>query len=179
MSSAEPAAYHWLRTGDEVFPAMLSAIDESRSSVCLEIYIFARGTLGERFREALVRAQQRGVRVQVLVDGVGSLALPGDFWDLLRGAGGEVRWFNPVALNRFWFRNHRKLLVCDGRIAFVGGFNIAPEYEGDGVRSGWCDLGLRLTGPLVAELAVSFEEMFARAVRRQEIHGMAGRADSP
>jgi cardiolipin synthase A/B len=156
-------ACHWLRTGGEVFPAMLAAIDAAQSSVCLEIYIFARGALGERFRGALVRAQQRGVRVRVLVDGVGSLELPDDFWQLLRDARGEVRWFNPVTLKRFWFRNHRKLLVCDERIAFVGGFNIAPEYEGDGVHSGWRDLGLRLEGPLAGELAASFEEMFARA----------------
>jgi cardiolipin synthase A/B len=142
---------------------MLSAIDESRTSVCLEIYIFAKGTLGERFLGALVRAQQRGVRVRVMVDGMGSLALSEGFWGPLQSAGGEMRWFNPVALNRFLFRNHRKLLVCDGRIAFVGGFNIAPEYEGDGVKSGWCDLGLRVEGPLAAVLEVSFEEMFARS----------------
>jgi cardiolipin synthase len=101
--------------------------------------------------------------VRVLLDGMGSLALSDDFWGLLRSAGGTVRWFNPVALKRLWFRDHRKLLVCDGRIAFVGGFNIAPEYEGDGVRSGWCDLGLRIEGPLAAELVLSFDEMFARA----------------
>ena len=56
----------------------------------------------------------------------------------------------------------RKLLVCDA-IAFVGGFNIAPEYEGDGINCGWCDLGLRLEGPLVTELSRSFDEMFSRA----------------
>ena len=71
--------------------------------------------------------------------------------------------FNPLALNRLSIRNHRKLLVCDDQVAFVGGFNIAPEYEGDGVKCGWCDVGLKLTGPLAAQLASSFDEMFARA----------------
>jgi cardiolipin synthase len=84
-------------------------------------------------------------------------------WHPLTDAGGEVRWFNPLSLNRLGIRNHRKLLVCDGFEAFVGGFNIAPEYEGDGVTCGWCDLGLRVEGPLVAQLAQSFQEMFARA----------------
>jgi cardiolipin synthase len=55
------------------------------------------------------------------------------------------------------------LLVCDDRIAIVGGFNVAPEYEGDGVTRGWCDLGISLSGPLVKELEASFQEMFARA----------------
>jgi cardiolipin synthase len=162
-STAIQTACQWLRTGDEIFPAMLAAIDAARSSVCLEVYTFAPGRLGERFRDALVRAQRRGARVRVLVDALGSVGLPNDFWRPLRSVGGEARWFNPIALTRFWFRNHRKLLVCDGRVAFVGGFNIAPEYEGDGIRSGWRDLGLKLEGPLATQLVSSFDEMFARA----------------
>lgn len=168
-SIATQTAWQWLRTGDEVFPAMLAAIDSARSSVCLEIYIFAPGPLGERFREALVRAQRRGAQVQVLIDAFGSMGLPDGFWAPLRAVGGEARWFNPVGLMRFWFRNHRKLLVCDGQVAVVGGFNIAPEYAGDGVRSGWRDLGLRLEGPLAATLAGSFQEMFARAGFRHKL----------
>ena len=158
----------WLRTGDEVFPAMLAAIEAAQSSVCLEIYIFAPGPLGQLFRVALVRAQQRGARVRVLLDAFGSMGLPTNFWEPLRAAGGEVRWFNPATLMRFSFRNHRKLLVCDGQLAFVGGFNIAHEYEGDGVLAGWRDLGFKVEGPLAAQLADSFEEMFMRAVFRHK-----------
>src|SRR5580765_2730598 len=150
----------WLCNGQEVFPAMLSAIEAAKHSVCLESYIYAPGALGLRFLDYLVRARQRQVRVQVLVDALGSFALPSDFWKPLIETGGEVRWFNPLSLNRLGFRNHRKLLVCDGAIAFIGGFNIAPEYEGDGINCGWCDLGLRLEGPLVTELSRSFDEMF-------------------
>ena len=142
---------------------MLSAIEAARHSVCLESYIYAPGALGQRFLEHLMRARQRQVRVQVLVDALGSFGLPSDFWKPLLEQGGEVRWFNPLSLNRLGFRNHRKLLVCDRAIAFVGGFNIAPEYEGDGINCGWCDLGLRLEGPLVTELSRSFDEMFSRA----------------
>ena len=167
-STATQTACQWLRTGDEVFPAMLAAIDAAQASVCLEIYIFAPGPLGQRFRETLIRAQLRGARVRVLLDAFGSMGLPGDFWEPLRAVGGEVRWFNPAALMRLSFRNHRKLLVCDKQVAFVGGFNIAHEYEGDGVHAGWRDLGLKLEGPLAAQLAVSFEEMFARAEFRHK-----------
>ena len=67
-STATQTACQWLRTGDEVFPAMLAAIDAARTSVCLEIYIFASGPLGQRFRETLIRAQLRGARVRVLID---------------------------------------------------------------------------------------------------------------
>ena len=119
--------------------------------------------IGERFRDALVRARQRGARVRVLIDGLGSLSLPGDFWKPLRDAGGEARTFNPISLNRISIRNHRKLLVCDERTAFIGGFNIAPEYEGDGVQRGWRDLGVRIEGTLAAQFVASFDEMFERA----------------
>ena len=153
----------WLRSGSDIFPAMLEAIETARSSVCLETYIYAGGPVGQRFRETLERAQQRGVRVRVLVDALGSMGLPYYFWDGLKTAGGEVRWFNPAALMRFSFRDHRKVLVCDEQVAFIGGFNIAREYHGDGVHSGWRDLGLKLEGPLAAQLAASFDEMFKRA----------------
>ena len=162
---------NWLCTGDEIFPAMLAAIEEAKSEICLETYTFSAGSPGERFRDALVRARQRGLRVRVLIDALGSYSLPDDFFQPLQAAGAEIRrfnpfkvtLFNPVSLNRLSIRNHRKLLVCDDRVAFVGGFNIAPEYEGDGVKCGWCDIGLKITGPLSAQLASSFDEMFARA----------------
>jgi cardiolipin synthase len=163
MTSSADLHARWLCTGDDIFPAMLAAIDAAQSSVCLEMYIYVASPIGERFRDALVRARQRGVRVRVLIDGIGSLTLPGDFWKPLRNAGGEARTFNPLALNRISIRNHRKLLVCDERTAFIGGFNIAPEYEGDGVSRGWRDLGVRLEGPLAAQLVASFDEMFERA----------------
>jgi len=163
MPPPPATTWNWLRTGDEMFSAMLAAIAAARESVSLEIYIFSASGPGLVFREALVSARQRGVRVRVLVDALGSFELPGDFWSPLHGAGGEARCFNPLGLKRFGIRNHRKLLVCDGRVAFVGGFNIAPEYEGDGVTRGWRDLGLRLEGPVVRELETSFDEMFALA----------------
>jgi len=163
MPSAESTAWNWLRTGNKVFPAMLAAIDAAQESVCLESYIFTAGSLGQSFLDRLIGAQKRGVRVRVLVDALGSVSLPDSFWSPLREAGGEARFFNPVSLNRLGIRNHRKVLVCDETVAFIGGFNIAPEYEGDGVTRGWRDVGLRLEGPLAIQLAASFDEMFALA----------------
>ena len=163
MSAEAAAGWTWLRAGREIFPGILAAIDGARESVCLETYIFAAGYPGEAVREALLRAQKRGVRVRVLVDALGSITLPSGFWDALREAGGEIRQFNPLTLRRLGIRNHRKLLVCDGQTAFFGGFNIAPEYDGDGVTRGWWDVGLKAGGPLAAQLAATFDDMFARA----------------
>jgi cardiolipin synthase len=146
-----------------MFPAVRAAISEARRTICLECYIYAAGEPGEGIRDALIRAAERGVRVRVLVDGLGSYELPDEFWLPLRAAGGEVRVFNPISLRRLGIRDHRKLLVCDERVAFVGGFNIAPDYLGDGVTRGWRDLGLQVGNDLAKELAAAFEEMFARA----------------
>ncbi|SPE52456.1 Phospholipase D/Transphosphatidylase [Verrucomicrobia bacterium] len=159
---------NWLSTGREVFPAMVAAIDAAQESVCLETYIYASDPLGELFREALLRALSRGARVQVLIDALGSAGLANSFWNPLREAGGEVRVFNPLTLHRLSIRNHRKLLVCDRRVAFVGGFNISSEYQGDGVTCGWCDLGLKVEGPLVAQMEASFQDMFAQADCRRK-----------
>ena len=107
-----------------------------------------------------MRAHQRGANVRILIDGLGSRGLANSFWQPLRAAGAQVRIFNPLAVPRLGIRDHRKLLVCDERVAFVGGFNIASEYEGDGVTCGWCDIGLKIEGSLAAQLVGAFDEMF-------------------
>lgn len=166
MVAAHKTTFHWLRNGDEAFAAMLAAIEAARISVRLETYIFSGGDPGNQFLEALVRAQRRGVPVYVIVDAWGSQDLAHSYWDPLRKAGGEVRWFNEKTHRGFMFRDHRKLLVCDEHAAFVGGFNLAPEYIGDGVKRGWCDVGLEIAGPLATQLAESFDKMFTRAELR-------------
>lgn len=163
MGTKVDANWHWIRTGQEMFLGMLDSIENAQRSVRLEMYTVAPDALGEKFREALCRACQRGVEVRLIYDALGSLELPGAFWDALRKAGGQVRQFNPLALERLGIRDHRKLLVTDRATAFVGGFNISSDYDGDGVSHGWCDLGLRLRGPLVEQLALTFEEMYERA----------------
>src|SRR6266478_8712109 len=92
--------WNWLCSGDEVFPAMLDAIESAQKTVCLETYTFSEGPLGERVREALIRAHKRGAQVRVLIDALGSMTLPDSFWVPLRGVGATVRQFNPLSLNR-------------------------------------------------------------------------------
>jgi cardiolipin synthase len=162
MTVAKPPALQWLDTGQKMFPGMLVAMAAAQKSIRLEIYTYADGRLGRQFLEALLAAARRGVRVRVLVDDAGSWFLPGNFFQPLVAAGGEVRRFNPLRLWRFGVRDHRKLLVCDESVSFIGGFNLADEYDGDGVTCGWCDLGVRVENPTLAgELTDTFEELFA------------------
>ncbi len=162
-SPNDPMVFEWMKTGDQAFATMLNAIDAAQRSVRFETYIFCRGEPGDAFRAALIRAAQRGVYVYALIDAWGSTELPSDYFDPLIAAGAEFRWFNRPKFLKVTFRNHRKLLVCDEQIAFIGGFNIAPEYMGDGIQGGWRDLGMRFEGPLSVALAESFDKMFMRA----------------
>ena len=164
-----PAPLQWLCAGRKIFPAMLDAIAGARQSVRLETYIYSDGPLGRQFADALLAAAKRGVRVSVLVDAFGSWTLPENYFDALVAAGGTVRRFNRLTLWRFAVRDHRKLLVCDLHVAFVGGFNISDEYDGDGVACGWCDVGARIENPvLVATLADSFDKLFSFAESRRQ-----------
>ena len=162
------SSFQWLRTGDDAFATMLEAIDAAKISIRLEMYIFHSGGIGDKFRDALTNACQRGVRVHVLIDALGSIGLAENFWTTFKTNGGHFRWFNRLSLARFGMRNHRKSLVCDEAWAVVGGFNIAPVYQGDGVVSGWRDFGLKISGPLAQHLAAAFDDTFAIAQFKPE-----------
>jgi cardiolipin synthase A/B len=166
-------SYRWLHNGQEAVDEMLAAIRTAQRSIRLETFIFHSGEVGDLFRDALLSAQRRGVRVRVMCDAFGSIKLLKSYWDELVAAGGEFRWFNPLQINRLIYRDHRKILVVDEEIAFIGGFNIGTEYCGDGVTCGWRDLGLRIQGPLARELADTFNDLFIRAdCRHRRFHRM-------
>lgn len=161
--AVKPGVYKWLHSGAEIFPALLNAIENARKTIRFEVYIYQNDDTGRMVRDALAKACQRGVQIQVLVDALGANALPGNFWEPLSQLGGDVRVFNPDLTRRFGFRDHRKIIICDEETAFVGGFNIAQNYNGDGVHSGWYELGLKMISPLAVQLAAAFDEMFAQA----------------
>jgi cardiolipin synthase A/B len=177
---SRPAAWShaaWMPTVADGYRQMLAAIEGASISLQFEFYIFKAGGPGDRFRAAFIAAARRGVKVRVLLDGFGSSDLPANYWDGLRAVGGEAFLFNPGVLLRLPIRNHHKLLVVDGSLAFVGGFNIGPEYEGDGVTGGWRDLGLVLSGPAVAPLAECFDAMWQHRSfgRHRDIRMLASR----
>jgi len=153
----------WFDTGRDFLGAQLEAIGKARNEIRLEQYIFAVSVIGGKFREALTEAARRGVRVEVLIDALGSRGLPVDYFLELTQAGGKVTWFNPLRWRLFSFRDHRKLLIVDDALAFVGGCNIADEYAGDGVTQGWRDGGVSIRGPVVARLVETFEGQVERA----------------
>jgi len=153
-----------LKNGAEVFPAMLNAIDRAGSSIALEMYIFSDDGTGREVRACLARAARRGVDVRVLVDAVGSWNLPDGFWEELSAAGGSVKSFRPVSRGLFLFRNHRKLLLIDDRLAYIGGLNISDEYyRGREGEAPWRDNALEITGYELVRLRRSFNRMWLRA----------------
>jgi len=151
-----------LSGGEAAFPAMLAAIDGARAEVLLESYIFAQDETGERFMTALAGAAGRGALVRVIVDAVGTIGrLSSSRIVQLEQSGVRVLVYRPLAPWRrrpgLWRRDHRKLLAVDGRVGFVGGLNIADEYnEGRVQARPWRDLHVRIEGPAVLELVRLF-----------------------
>jgi cardiolipin synthase len=140
--------------GAEAYPRMLEAIDSATRRVHLEVYAFECEGVGSRFVSALTAAARRGVEVKVIVDGWGSIGESRALASTLREAGIKVRIHNPltsVFLGRIW-RNHRKLLLVDDAVAFLGGINIGDRYAAQEGRPGWADLALELRGDLCARL---------------------------
>jgi cardiolipin synthase len=159
--------------GEEALPVMLAAIQNARRSVEVEMYCFASDFVGSRFARALAERSQHGVRVRVMVDSAGCRHTPRSFFGWMRERGVRVQGINPLhkflrhgAL--FRWRDHRKLVVIDGGVAFVGGLNLsrdyAPAIEGG---SGWRDTSIRLVGPIVSTLCASFEKLWKDVARAE------------
>jgi cardiolipin synthase len=161
-----------LRNGVETFPAWLEAIEAARTRVSLEMYIFADDAIGRQFADALIRAARRGVEVRLLYDFVGCRDTPAEFFERMRAQGVHVivyhryRFWRP----RFWAllrRNHRKTLVCDGRIAFAGGLNIANDWVSLADGGGdWHDAVVQIEGPAVARIEAIFLRTWNRRAKK-------------
>lgn len=169
MSTPSTQPEQFYHTVTEAFESVLAEIEAAGHSVSLETYTLAADAMGLPLLQSLENAAKRGVEVRVLLDAFGCMFLPDSALNSLRDAGGEVRYFNPVQYQRPSFRNHRKLLVVDRSVAFVGGFNYSQEYLGDGVETGWRDAGVRLMGSIVEALAESFEFHYRVAAERDRL----------
>lgn len=148
--------------GEETFAAIFEAIDRAEDFLVVQFYIIHDDGLGGKLREAILRAADRGVRCFVLYDAVGSKGLDENWCGPLRRAGVAVHPFvtNRQRGRRFQinFRNHRKLVVADGRVAFLGGLNAGDEYLGLGPLGPWRDTHLRVEGPAATAMLVPFLE---------------------
>lgn len=149
-----------LQNGDEIFPAMLGAIRNARTSITFESYIYWSGDIGRDFASSLVERARNGVKVHVLLDWVGSAKMDEALIDAMKTAGVQVRKFHPPHwshLGRLNNRTHRKILVVDGRIAFTGGVGIAPQWSGHAQDPDhWRDTHFQVEGPVVAQMQAVF-----------------------
>ena len=168
-----------LKDGPATYAAMFAAIRAAKDHVNLESFIIEDDEVGRQFADLLLEQQARGVQVNVIYDSFGGLSTPKSFFDRLTDGGIAVLEFNPInplAGNALWQpnnRDHRKLLVVDGRIAFLGGINISSVYSSGSIarRSSktaagnaaiWRDTDLRIEGPVVGELQKLFMETWEK-----------------
>jgi cardiolipin synthase A/B len=167
-----------LQDGVATYAAMFAAIRGATDHVNLETYIIEDDEIGRQFSDLLLEQQARGVQVNVIYDSVGGISTPKGFFDRLKAGGIEVLEFNPVnplAAKGPWLinnRDHRKLLIVDGRTAFIGGINISSVYSSgsvvrragktDGTSVAWRDTDLQLEGPVVGELQKLFMETWQK-----------------
>ena len=146
-----------LKDGKEAFPSMISAIEGASSTINLETYMLRSDRTGWRFGEILAKKSSEGVEVNIIYDSLGSLDCGEDFLQFLQSRGINIMEYNPIApWKKGWRwlrRNHRKILVVDGRVGFTGGINIADDYSdpSEGGK-GWRDTHIKIEGPAVREL---------------------------
>lgn len=181
-----------LQDGDETYKSMFEAITSAKHHINMETYILQGDETGQRFADALIAKRRQGLQVNVLYDSVGTIDTPAEFFDRLKAAGVRVLQYNPVnplKAKAGWDvngRDHRKLLVVDGEIAFLGGINISAVYSSGSspkVRTKapapaasaasasakspdegrpWRDTDLRIEGPVVTELQKIFLDTWVR-----------------
>lgn len=153
-----------LDSAAKTYHTLLTGIDAAESHIHVLYYIIQPDRVGESLRERLIKRAKQGLEVRVLYDAVGSSRLPRDFWDPLVEAGGHAAIFRPVRLrfrrrDRMDFRNHRKIVVFDGRVGLTGGINVGREYLGLDPEIGkWRDSHVQIEGPAVLALQQTFAE---------------------
>ncbi|MDR7093182.1 cardiolipin synthase [Hydrogenophaga laconesensis] len=174
-----------LEDGPATYRAMLAAIEKAKDHIHLETYILDDDDVGQRFADALIAKQRQGVQVHLIHDSVGTIGTPDEFFKKLTDAGIKVLEFNPInpaQARKGWElneRDHRKLLIVDGRVAFLGGINISGVYSSGSLASmssggktsqkpeegiPWRDTHIQLEGPVVAE----FQKLFLETWKEQK-----------
>ena len=166
--------------GPSTYAAMISAIEAAKDHINMETYIFEDDEVGQKFAALLIAKQKNGVQVNLIYDSVGSLSTPKEFFTALKESGINVLEFNPInplIKKKDWDvnqRDHRKLLIVDGKTAFLGGINISSVYSSGSFGSTskklkknensipWRDTHLQLNGPVVGEFQKIFMETWAK-----------------
>lgn len=163
-----------LLNGDEIFPAMLSAIHSAKKTITFETFIYWSESIGEEFADALIERAKAGVKIHILLDWIGSRKMETRFIDEMRAAGIQVvryhkpEWQHITRLNN---RTHRKLLIIDGKVGFTGGVGIADQWRGHAQDvDHWRDTHFRVEGPTVAQMQAVFLDNWTKSTG-QILHG--------
>lgn len=160
-----------LQNGDEIFPAMIEAVQSARQSIEFCTYVYWKSRIASQFADALIERAQAGVAVRLLIDAVGGAIMDTrTLWRLER-AGVKVAWFRPFRwpyLHKFNNRTHRKILIIDGQIGFTGGVGIAAEWTGHAqTRRHWRETHCQIEGPACLDLYAGFTENWREAAREE------------
>lgn len=156
-----------LLNGEEIFPAMLDAIRAARKTITYAQYYFEEGPVARDLVEAFAERCRAGVEASILMDAFGALEMPAEYVEALKKSGCRVEMFrplSPLAWNRANYRNHRRVLVVDGRVGFTGGSGVSRKWMGNGrVEGHWRDTDARVRGPVVEYLQGAFAENWLEA----------------
>jgi cardiolipin synthase len=162
-----------LFNGDETFPAMLRDIIAAKSTITFAQYLYEDGSISYEFAQAFSDRCRAGVQVHILIDNQGSQKIPGEIPAMMRDAGCHVEFFRrveaqqvflPWKLLKYNYRNHRRVLVIDGRVGFTGGYGISEAWTGDGrTEDHWRETNARVEGPVVKYLQAAFTESWLEA----------------
>ncbi|WP_404343367.1 phosphatidylserine/phosphatidylglycerophosphate/cardiolipin synthase family protein [Vreelandella venusta] len=150
-------------------PAMFEAVNQAQHYVLVELYLMESGELASQVIDALEAAAQRGVGTYLLLDGYGAMGLARDDRERLQAAGVALQFFNPIgfhSLARNLSRDHRKIVVVDGEVAFTGGFGAVDEFL-----EAWYEIALRIDGPAVADWETLFRRLWHSRLTRQASGG--------
>ncbi len=179
--------------GPSTYAAMLRAIEAAKDHINMETYIFEDDEIGQKFAAVLIAKQKKGVQVNLIYDSVGSISTPKEFFIALKANGINVLEFNPInplIKKKDWDvnqRDHRKLLIVDGKTAFLGGINISSVYSSGSFGKSakklknkansipWRDTHLQLSGPVVGE----FQKMFTQTWAQQKGEPLAAKEYFP
>jgi cardiolipin synthase len=149
-----------LANGIEIRRSISEVVAGSRQSLSLMMYMFRSDEAGQSVLTELIAALHRGASVKLILDGFGSLYTPDRFFLPFLEAGGEIKKFNHRWRPQYLLRNHQKFIIADSQTALTGGFNIGDDYFGDGLKTGWREIGVRVDGRPVGDLQRYFNRMW-------------------
>jgi len=156
-----------LLNGEQIFPAMLEAIRGAQRTITYAQYFYEDGPIARDLAESMAERCRAGLGVNVLLDAFGALSMPKEYADIMSRSGCHVAWFRPLTqyiFRRYSNRNHRRILVVDGRVGFTGGSGVSRKWMGNGrIEHHWRDTDVRIQGPAVEYLQAAFVENWLEA----------------